>query len=64
MCLKVQIEVPECILQLTDSDFDGNIMKLKKSLNFFDNFTFMADLEFIFHPKKSAEIFQCPLFCH
>ena len=29
----------------------------------FDDFTFTADLEFIFHTKKSAEIFHCPLFC-
>ena len=34
-----------------------------RPLTFFYNFTFSADLEFIFQAKKSAEIFQCPLFC-
>ena len=40
------------------------IFKQAKSTdkNFFDDFTFTPDLEFIFHIKKSVDIFQCPLF--
>ena len=36
--------------------FINYVMNLM-NLNLFDNFTFPADLEFIFYTEKSAEIF-------